>query len=175
MAAPLRVTFNSWRAARSPGTNPNRIPVSTDIPSVNARTRASKCRSRKTSLEVVDTSFTSSTDAHRANMRPNAPPARARSTLSARSCCTIRKRLAPSAKRTAISRCLADPRASRRFATFAHAMSKTMPTTAIRIWSGWTESLRLLAPRLPSTSWIFESRYSRLRSADISATSASRI
>ena len=50
------------------------------------------------------------------------------SKLSASNCLTMRKRLAPSASRTAISRVRATVRANCRFATFAQAMSKTNPT-----------------------------------------------
>ena len=45
------------------------------------------------------------------------------------SCRTNRARLAPIARRTAISCCRTAARASSRFATFEHAISNTMPTT----------------------------------------------
>ena len=46
-----------------------------------------------------------------------------------KSCDTRRTRLMPSARRTAISRLRRSTRASRRFATFAHAMSSTITAT----------------------------------------------
>ena len=46
---------------------------------------------------------------------------------SVTSCLTIRPREAPSDKRTPISRCRTTPRASRRFATLAQAMTRIRP------------------------------------------------
>ena len=43
----------------------------------------------------------------------------------------MRQRVAPIASRTAISFVRAELRASRRFATFAHAINSTIPTTPI--------------------------------------------
>ena len=62
---------------------------------------------------------------HTATRRPTPPPARPRSTLSVSSWRATRPRPAPSARRMAISRCRTDDRASSRFATFAHAISRT--------------------------------------------------
>ena len=57
-------------------------------------------------------------------------PATDTTRLSISTRCASRPRLAPSAARTAASRCCTDARASQRFATFAHVMSSTMPTAA---------------------------------------------
>ena len=47
------------------------------------------------------------------------------------SCCTRRERRAPRLSRIAISRARSRARARKRLATFTHAMSSSMPTTAI--------------------------------------------
>ena len=60
--------------------------------------------------------------------RPSTPPAVASTTLSTRNCRDSLARDAPSADRTATSRCRTVPRASSRFATFVQAMSSTKPT-----------------------------------------------
>ncbi len=52
-------------------------------------------------------------------------------TLSDRSCCTNRPRLAPIASLMPISFCRPDARASSMLATFAQAISRTSPTTNI--------------------------------------------
>ncbi len=51
--------------------------------------------------------------------------------FSVRSCRTIWPRLAPSAVRTAISRCRDVTRLNNMLATLAHAMSNTRPTAAM--------------------------------------------
>ena len=63
------------------------------------------------------------------NSMPNAPPATARTNVSASNCETIRQRLEPRAVRMATSFDRATVRASRRFATFTQAISRT-PNTA---------------------------------------------
>ena len=64
---------------------------------------------------------------------PSAAPATASRSDSASSCRTIRPRLAPSARRSAISRRRAAPRASSRFATFAHAAASSRLTRPISV------------------------------------------
>ena len=54
-----------------------------------------------------------------------------------------RSRLAPSDKRKAISGLRAAPRASRRLARFAHAISSSTPTAASSAVSEWENSLRV--------------------------------
>ena len=68
---------------------------------------------------------------------PLTPPRTAINMLSVSNCEITRQRLAPTASRTAISRCLAAPRASIRFATFAHAMNSTSATMTNKIRSGF--------------------------------------
>ena len=83
--------------------------------------------------------------AHRASRSPAMPPAVARSSDSASACRTTRIRPAPMARQTAVSRRRASARASIRFATFAHAMISTSPTSPIRTMSGAESSPRSLA------------------------------
>ena len=61
---------------------------------------------------------------------PAPPAATASAMLSVRSCAVNRPYPAPSASRTANSRRRVKDRASRRFATFAHAIRSTSPTAA---------------------------------------------
>ena len=63
--------------------------------------------------------------------------------LSDSNCRTSLPRLTPNASRTAISRRLPAARANKRFATLAHAINSTSPTTAIRIFSGSENSYRI--------------------------------
>ena len=65
-----------------------------------------------------------------ASSRPTTAPTTARRTLSVSSCRMTCARPAPSAVRTAISRCRPDARASSAFATLAQAMSSTKVTIA---------------------------------------------
>jgi hypothetical protein len=60
---------------------------------------------------------------------PMAPPMSDNSRLSVSSCRTMRVRLAPTASRTASSRCLAAALASSRLAIFAQAISNTAAAT----------------------------------------------
>ena len=71
-----------------------------------------------------------------ASATPSTPPARANSTLSARSCRPIRPREAPSASRVLISRSRADPRARKRPATFRQARPNNIPVATNRTQSG---------------------------------------
>jgi hypothetical protein len=66
-----------------------------------------------------------------ASASPAAPPISASIRLSVSSCVTILARVPPIAARTAISRDRPSARASRRFATFAQAISRTKPTTPV--------------------------------------------
>ena len=67
-----------------------------------------------------------------ARSRPNPPPIRARSTLSASIWNVSRLRLAPSAARTAISLRRPAARASSKFARFAQVIKRTKPTAPSR-------------------------------------------
>ena len=76
-----------------------------------------------------------------ARAMPRAPPARARSRLSARSWRPMRPREAPRARRVPISRPRAEPRARKRPATFRQARPSRTPVAANSSQSGW-ERLR---------------------------------
>ncbi len=89
---------------------------------------------------------------HVAARIPHVPPARAKSALSASSCATRRPRVAPSAVRTASSRCRDAARASNMWATFAHAMSRTNETAARRTTSGVRMSPTTFSLRGSSTT-----------------------
>src|SRR5262245_51966381 len=66
----------------------------------------------------------------------------------------MRRRPAPMARRTAISRCLADARASRRLATLEQAMRRTTVTTAIKTRRGLSYIPRkLVHPVPPGLNW----------------------
>ncbi len=64
------------------------------------------------------------------------PPSKDTTTVSTTNCDISRPRPAPIANRTAISFCRPADRASNRFATFAHAINSTIPTTIISTVSG---------------------------------------
>ena len=71
---------------------------------------------------------------------------------SVSSCRTIRERLAPTARRTAISLLRVEARARSRLATLAQAISRTNPTMPIMSFNGTERSrTRSMCPRLPST------------------------
>jgi hypothetical protein len=65
----------------------------------------------------------------RPTIAPAAPPSRARMTLSVSICRIRRRRAAPSAARTAISRCRTVARTMIRLITFTQATSSTSPTS----------------------------------------------
>ena len=102
---------------------------------------------------------TSAPSVHDPTSNPAAPPASEISKLSVRSCRINLHRPAPIAIRTAISLCLASPRATRRLARFAQAISSTNPTIDIRIIRGLPASCcRIGRPCDPVSSRIFLSR-----------------
>jgi hypothetical protein len=73
--------------------------------------------------------------AHSARGIANNAPPKASTRLSVSICPTTRKRRAPNAVRTAISRLRLLARTSSRLATFTHAMSRTQPTATSSIIS----------------------------------------
>ena len=79
----------------------------------------------------------------RASAAPRAAPINDNSRLSVNNCRMTRPRPAPSARRTAISVERDVPRASRRPATFAHAISSTAPTAAMSRTSGLPNRSRM--------------------------------
>ena len=116
-------------AACHAGASPARMPAATVIPAANSVTR----QSSDSAIPSGSVPGGSNAGAERSTAAPSAspavPPTAASSRLSVSSCRKSCRRLAPSAARTASSRVRPTPRASSRFATFAHAMSSTNPTT----------------------------------------------
>ena len=138
--------------ARDPcnaGTSPNAMPVRIASAPVKASTRQSirTSESRGVSAGSVDCN---SRRPCVARAMPSAPPRDASRTLSVSSCRMMRRRPAPSAERTAISRERPADRARVRLATFAHAISSTRATAlssissrsrelaTMSLWSGTT-------------------------------------
>src|SRR6266478_5199260 len=74
--------------------------------------------------------------AQKATARPVIPPSAERERLSINSCPMMRGRVAPMARRTAISFTRPEPRTSMRLARLAQAMSKTTPVVAIKTQCG---------------------------------------
>ena len=84
------------------------------------------------------------------NKKPKKPPRHDKMTLSVNNCWITRQRLAPTAVRMANSFCRTEARANKRFATFAHAISRTRPTAPNKIKSaGFT--LRTRESRMGET------------------------
>ena len=128
--------LRSTRVARRAGAMPNSSAVPSESRSVNASTRASGATFSGKRSGPAETIARSASLAQDANITPSAPPSRASSRLSVSICRINRVRPAPSANRTAISLWRVVARASRRLAMLAQAMSRTSPTTAIRICKG---------------------------------------
>src|SRR5271168_1042567 len=118
---------NCLPAACIAGARPKTIAVTAHKNSANKRTVGSTRTSARRGTLV---SFTERNNGISPDARPipSTPPENASTKLSESSCATIRPRDAPNAFRRASSFSRAVPRASKRFATFAHAMSKTSPT-----------------------------------------------
>ena len=141
----LRPGTSSTCVARRAGTRPNRTAVAMDTANVNPSTSGS-IPTRIGNTSPGGEAMTKRTRLpHSARRAPEAPPASARRTLSVKSCRARRVRLAPTAKRTQISRVRAVPRASRRPATLAQAISNTRPTATKRRWRGSENRVRRLS------------------------------
>ena len=112
---------------RRAGNSPNRIPESTAAAALNSSTRRSTVASsiRGSPSGAIVWKPRSSPNAR---PHPLAPPATATSRLSVSARRTRRKREAPSAARTAISRSRPTARANSRLAILAQAISSTAST-----------------------------------------------
>jgi len=103
---------------------------------INVNTSARESRAKKLSTTLYSrTGMKPSINlvTHKASSNPSPPPAIESNMLSVKSCRTRRARFAPNAKRIPISLRRPAARASRRFATFAHAIRRMSPTIAIAI------------------------------------------
>ncbi len=118
----FKVRASFGEVACQAGATPNTTPVRRERPKVKANTRTSGVAVSGRSAELASR-VRRALPVHHAKMIPTAPPARERTRLSAINWRTSTKRLAPTARRMAISFCLPTARASSRFATFAQAMS----------------------------------------------------
>lgn len=138
-ALSLRLAARSTLAPRRAGARPNRTPASTPKKSANPRTTGSsripsmtETRSAARRLKYCTAGIAPST--------PRPAPESERTRLSTRSWRTTRPGLAPSAVRTAISRCRAPARASWRLARLAQAKSSTKQSHAGRRSSPRTDA-----------------------------------
>jgi hypothetical protein len=128
-------TARSTREALAAGASPNQRPLSTESAVTNARTPPSIATCEKPLASAGSTTFRPRT-ASCASATPSRPPMSASATLSVSSCRRMRLRLAPSAARSPISLRRDAARESSRLATFAHAISSTIPTAAWSTSSG---------------------------------------
>jgi len=112
----VRVGEGAGCSKRNAGARPNRTPVTRHTARVNTKTRQSGRRSKEIQLEANRTSMTTGPDVaveartfvpQTENSNPAKPAIDASSRLSVMSWRTMRKRPAPIARRTAISRCRA--------------------------------------------------------------------
>ena len=139
MGVDFRTGVRSSRVEFKKGIKAKKIVVSSATARVKPSTRASGCRSRWMlggPDDAPETIRSRSASVHCASNKPAAAPVTAMSKPSVSSCLINRARPAPMAMRRANSLCRAAPRASRRFATLAQAISSTNPTMAIKIFSG---------------------------------------
>ena len=138
----MSVGATSGRVDWSAGARPKRMPVRVETVSAKARMRRSGDVDTGCGLSGLTKKRSTSGAPTAASMRPARVPTSESIRLSARSCCTSRRRVAPRASRTAISRPRAAPRARRRLATFAHAMRSTPAAVPMSSHSGAVSARR---------------------------------
>ncbi len=119
------------RDALSAGTRPKSRPVTSVAPAVNRSTRQSGVVSRMSAGRNGGRAASSSCWPQYESGSASRPPTAARARLSTSSWRTMRARVAPRARRSAISRRRVLARASSRFATLLHATSRTRATIVI--------------------------------------------
>ena len=123
--------LRTWNA----GAKPNRMPVTVEMPKVNASTQPSIL------IISVRGTFPAGAKASRAGTPQNAskspatPPASESTVLSVSNWRTSRQRPAPNALRTAISCPRPAARTKNRLATLAHAISSTNDTAPVKTTS----------------------------------------
>ena len=127
-APALRAGVKSARPSCHAGATPASRPVRRATATVKQSTRPSSAGLSPGTLGRRNARITGPT--HSVTSSAPVPPASPSSALSVRSCRARRRRPAPMASRTAISRCRCIARASNRFATLAQAMRSTMAETA---------------------------------------------
>ena len=130
-------------------------------PIVNSRTCRSIDRSRNTGRTSVEIWLSRNLLPHDASATPSAAPVPASTALSVNSCRTSRQRDAPSATRRLNSCRRAVPRAKRRLAMLAQAITSTSTTTTMIVRSGcWYRSRTLESPVAAGVSLKTRDRYS---------------
>ena len=170
----------STRDVDSAGASPHKNTAVTASAVVNASVRPFGATSIGIGAASLDASTSSTRLPHQARNNPSAPPRLASSALSVRNCLINRPRPAPIASRIATSRWRAVARASSRHETFAHAMSRTTPTTPARIRNGsakrsrnpgnpWLPSETRIAPNPRVTPDLPESAFMRANETAIAA------
>ena len=133
-AESFSASCSARRVACSAGENPNSTPATRARLNVNAMLRQSISIARSGMLASNRRRSSQITNS------PSAPAAIASITVSVTSCRTTRRRPAPSASRTAISRRRATPRPASSALTFVHVISRTS-TGKIRAITGPAEAL----------------------------------
>ena len=123
----LSASFASRPVSCHAGTNAAKSPAATEIAVVKISTRASTAMSPMLGSALLNEASRMSTPKYAA-ANPTSPPPMPSTSPSVSSCCTTRKRLAPSAFLTAISFARPCVRTSIRLARFAHAISSTRAT-----------------------------------------------
>ena len=129
-SAPLNAARHAWRA----GADPKMPATTTERANVKATTRPSIDTSSSRGM-LAGASATKTLVAATASSRPMAAPTSDSTRLSVTSCCTIRRRPAPSDARRANSESRPLARTRSRLATFAQAISRTKPTTPRNVHS----------------------------------------
>ena len=150
LPALLMTLFKSTRALASAGISPNSTPVPSDTATANVTTRQSmptdapaSNRRGRPAVSIAS----SARIATRPMPTPSAPPTAANNMDSVNSCCTMRRRPAPSAERMAISRRRREARINSKPATLTQAMSSTNATAPSS-----THNVRPVSPTSASRS-----------------------
>ena len=129
LADSFRAVITDAAAPCSAGTRPKITAVASVISAANTITPPFSSGVMSIGSGAGGTNRRARSLVHQANATPAAPPNSASRLLSVSICCTRRLRLAPSVRRTAVSRWRVAALASRRLATLAQAISSTTPAT----------------------------------------------
>ena len=138
-----------------PATSPKKSALAIAATATNCRTAPPFSSGRPSAACAPGRSRASIGAAHALNPQPMAAPAPERIALSVSHCRMRRQRVAPREQRSAVSRDRAAPRASRRLATLAHAISRIRMTPPISSLRGFSNSARMSeTPMPPGRTWI---------------------
>ena len=122
----------SRRVVCNAGARPKMTPLKSASNTAIITTRKSGCGSSESGTGVAGKSEIKTSPSQYASTIPPIPPIEASKRLSVSNWRITRPRPAPSARRIAISRCRVVARASSRFATLAHAISKMLAAATRR-------------------------------------------